>query len=257
MQAHMSAVKNYPRNYLISTLSKAEMLGVPPAHYVCLSYPVNTTWTATAYEASYQFALNDLFDPDYTGAGGQPTYFDQWAVLYSRYRVLGCRVDLTFDNSTSSSIRVVAMPTGNTTILTSLSWAGLAGGRGAVLAKTLTDRSVTMKHDWWVDEVQGVSLNTVYSETNYAAAVTAGPTSRCLVSFVAATGGSTDAVRVFGVVKYVARLEVPTAPNISYRALRMAAVPLPIAPSPGTGTTTACAAALPCKCCRCVGVGQK
>lgn len=211
----MALTKNYPRNFLVSQLNKPAVLGVPDSHFVVLSYPVNTTWTATAYEATYQFALNDLFDPDYTGAGGQPTYFDQWAVLYSRYRVLGCRVDLTFDNSTSSSIRVAAVATANTSLLTSLSWSGIAGTRNAVLAKTLTDRSVTMKYDWWVDMVAGVSLQSVYNEANYAGAVTGSPSTRQLLSFVAGTGGATDAVRVFGIIKFVARLEAAQAPNIS------------------------------------------
>jgi len=39
----------------------------------------------------YVFKANSLFDPDLTGVGHQPTYFDQLAAIYSQYCVLGCK----------------------------------------------------------------------------------------------------------------------------------------------------------------------
>jgi hypothetical protein len=37
--------------------------------------------------ASYVYRMNSTFDPDYTGAGGQPYGRDQFAAIYSKYRV--------------------------------------------------------------------------------------------------------------------------------------------------------------------------
>ena len=37
---------------------------------------------------THTFRANSVFDPDWTGAGHQPTRFDQLAALYQRYEVL-------------------------------------------------------------------------------------------------------------------------------------------------------------------------
>ena len=40
---------------------------------------------------THTFRANSVFDPDWTGAGHQPTRFDQLAALYQRYEVLKSR----------------------------------------------------------------------------------------------------------------------------------------------------------------------
>lgn len=47
-------------------------------------YQLNTGATTAAGQA---FRISSLFDPDLTGIGHQPRYFDQLAALYDRYRV--------------------------------------------------------------------------------------------------------------------------------------------------------------------------
>lgn len=42
------------------------------------------------------FRMNSVFDPDYTGTGHQPLYFDQLAAVYGRYAVLGTKITATF-----------------------------------------------------------------------------------------------------------------------------------------------------------------
>lgn len=48
------------------------------------------------------FRLNSVFDPNLTGVGHQPMGFDQYSALYERYRVKGCRVTVTFSNSSGT-----------------------------------------------------------------------------------------------------------------------------------------------------------
>jgi hypothetical protein len=42
----------------------------------------------------YQFVGNSCYDPNYTGTGGQPDGFDQYALFYGRYRVLASKFSL-------------------------------------------------------------------------------------------------------------------------------------------------------------------
>lgn len=46
--------------------------------------------------AVHRYRVNSLFDPDYTGVGGQPMYRDQMAELYNNYVVDGSRIRVTF-----------------------------------------------------------------------------------------------------------------------------------------------------------------
>jgi len=64
----------------------------------------------------YQFRLNGLFDPNYTGGGHQPKGFDQLAAFYQRYRVYNVRwlVEQWHSNSAVGS-HLVVVPTNSNT----------------------------------------------------------------------------------------------------------------------------------------------
>lgn len=49
----------------------------------------------------HDFRVNSLFDPDFTGAGTQPMYYNQLEAIYNTYRVTHC----------SASLRLVDMDT--------------------------------------------------------------------------------------------------------------------------------------------------
>lgn len=46
--------------------------------------------------ADYVFRMNSLFDPDFTGTGHQPQWFDQFSAVYTNYRVLGSKITCRF-----------------------------------------------------------------------------------------------------------------------------------------------------------------
>ena len=52
--------------------------------------------TLTTGLATYLYSCNGLFDPNVTGAGHQPLYFDQLAAIYDHYTVLRSRIKVTF-----------------------------------------------------------------------------------------------------------------------------------------------------------------
>lgn len=47
------------------------------------------------------YRLSSVFDPDESLGGGQPTYFDQLALVYKRYIVNGAKITATFSKSTT------------------------------------------------------------------------------------------------------------------------------------------------------------
>lgn len=74
-----------------------------------LTYAVNVAPSTvgsipTAY--GYRFRLNSLYDPDFTGTGQQPYYYDTFTTIYKQYIVTGCYLDLTFNNPTSAGLWV-------------------------------------------------------------------------------------------------------------------------------------------------------
>lgn len=66
--------------------------GLPFKIVQTMKYAENVNLTSTAGAlATYQFSCNGLFDPNITGSGHQPMYFDQMSALYNHYHVIGSK----------------------------------------------------------------------------------------------------------------------------------------------------------------------
>lgn len=52
------------------------------------------------------FQLNSIFDSQYALGGGQPTYYDQLALVYKRYKVLGAKItcNYSYGNTTTAGV---------------------------------------------------------------------------------------------------------------------------------------------------------
>ncbi len=82
----------------------------PDAMVLKLRYPqILTVSTGVLFFNS--FRGNGPFDPDSTGGGQQPGGFDQWASLYSRYRVTSCSIELQIVNESPTVTCVTLFPT--------------------------------------------------------------------------------------------------------------------------------------------------
>jgi hypothetical protein len=71
---------------------------------------------------SYVFSGNGCFDPNVTSTGLQPANYDDWSLIYTRYRVWGSKIRYTIaQNGTSSvNVQVVVGPRHLSTALTTL-----------------------------------------------------------------------------------------------------------------------------------------
>jgi hypothetical protein len=79
---------------------------VPDRLVVNMKYCESVLLSSTTSPATYFFALNDIFDPNYTGTGHQPLGHDQWAAFYDQFRVLS--VDIGVKMLNDSSLPAVA-----------------------------------------------------------------------------------------------------------------------------------------------------
>jgi len=58
-----------------------------------VSAPVQLNCVAGAM-GTYVWSCNGLYDPDITGTGHQPLYFDQMALIYNHYHVIGAKIKI-------------------------------------------------------------------------------------------------------------------------------------------------------------------
>lgn len=84
--------------------------GMPDSIETILEYSdVVEIKSNTSPHAGYVFRGNSVYDPDYTGTGHQPRYFDQFMEVYGRYLVLSAK--LTCQNVGTSGFMITAPTT--------------------------------------------------------------------------------------------------------------------------------------------------
>lgn len=85
------------QSYMIPGVDGKLQFAFPKKIKTILRYFQNDLLTSNSGSiVSTIFRMNSLFDPDVTGTGHQPLYFDRYAALYNNYRVLGSRITTTF-----------------------------------------------------------------------------------------------------------------------------------------------------------------
>lgn len=87
----------------VAQLTKGVSFGFPPSMKNKLKYSQQINWgpmTAFTYGTNI-FNANGLYDPDATGVGGQPRFYDQLTQLYSRWKVLATKVDMRIQQITT------------------------------------------------------------------------------------------------------------------------------------------------------------
>jgi len=80
------------------------IFGVPDVLETTLRYSDVYTLTSAANAiAKYVFRMNSLHDPDFSGTGHQPLYYDQITQMYGRYVVKGCKITCHFSPIANTS----------------------------------------------------------------------------------------------------------------------------------------------------------
>lgn len=81
----------------VSNVRRTLSVGFPKTTMVKLRYVEAISINpGTGTIGQYGFRANSCFDPNLSGIGHQPNGFDQWAVFYNHYIVVGARMKATF-----------------------------------------------------------------------------------------------------------------------------------------------------------------
>lgn len=189
--------------------------GVPPFTYANLVFPIAFTSSSTVGSVWYwQWRLNSLYDPDFTGGGNQPTTFDQWMALYDRYRVIACEVDLIVQCVSQNGVVAAFAPSQDA--VPTLTFPGVAGMRDAVVGMPKYGISAHMKRTFLMKDVFGVDEEAIMSELNYSGSSSSSAPSVAYGSIGAFTpGSSTDPIFCCGCLRFAVRFENPHANNVS------------------------------------------
>jgi len=140
-----------------------------------------TVGTGGVLGAEHIFRLNSLYDPDFTIGGHQPYGFDQVAALYRKYRVDGCRFEVTLTNASEDGLAVMLMlqPSDGTYALAAAGTAYALEKPGCIMEVLNDSGSQVKKIDQHIQihDIEGLRKAVTDADlTEYSAAVGANPT---------------------------------------------------------------------------------
>jgi len=152
--------KDEPRNASQRVTTGAVIGGFPRLKRVVLAYGDEGVFTG-ATAAVNEYRLNSLFDPDFTGIGNQPHFFDEWTAIYKRYLVTAVDLTITFSPgwNTSGSDRATGCGYYISNVTGSPPGSGLIENPG--LAEELyvpNDKTVVVKRHIKLNEVVGLTM---------------------------------------------------------------------------------------------------
>lgn len=180
-----------------------------PAHKKCtLRYCDKLqVLTNSAAVGSWVFRINSMFDPDLTGTGHQPRYYDQLCTAtgpYQVYRVMGVRVTVECASDPSHNAEPVifaagftnqaALPTlaAGSAVPNPYSLAELPGW--TALIQDSNSGSKKMNFQRTIADILGTTDKAVIAEDGYAAAYNANPAELAYFQIVAMNCGDTGGV---------------------------------------------------------------
>jgi len=91
------------------TSSFGANIGFPDRLKCLLKYSEVGTFTGSAAPSGQVFQVNSLFDPNLSGTGHQPSYFDTIKAVYGRYCVQGATVEVEIMNGSGVGIFVASL----------------------------------------------------------------------------------------------------------------------------------------------------
>jgi hypothetical protein len=166
------------------------------------------------------FRVNGLYDPDQTGTGAQPVYFDQWMALYNRYRVLGMWIDAKFSNVDGQHVMAAAATGLSASGFGSLVTLDVAGMRNSISSEAHSGGPLgRLCRFFSVARSYGVHERAVKDEDYFAGDASNNPHNQVYLGIGMQTSGNTDTCWLAGRLIYDVRFEAPLMRALSTRVL--------------------------------------
>ncbi len=181
----------------------------------------------------YQFRGNSAFDPDLTGAGSQPTGFDQWSAFYNEYTVLSSHFEVEYICATSAGVEVVTYPSYNTTSpSTSFDASSRPYAKRCLLLNAGNGVKETLRSNMSTAQMLGVRDEAIIDDDAYGATISANPGSAAVWYWNVVAQNTTntntlaDAVRIRLVYDVLFHDRVQLSLSSAVPRLRSGALPL-------------------------------
>lgn len=99
-----STYQNNRRKNIIPKSMVSFGTGLPEKVLVKHKYnQISTLVSTSGSTATQHFSANSMFDPDITGIGHQPIYFDEISGIWNRYRVVGSKITVKVTQASSAN----------------------------------------------------------------------------------------------------------------------------------------------------------
>lgn len=185
-------------------VQKSRMVRIPRVIGPPKSMLTRLRWNHT-YQASVapgatavrDFRLNSLFDPDLSGTGDQPHYFDQYSALYARYRVYAAKWHLITTCSCAVSDLYHPMLTITSWGDVSPSWnttAALSSKRSIRKYLIPGQESYSIKRYFNMSSILGVPKREYNIAEPYQALVTANPARQAVLNIGLINNSATSSI---------------------------------------------------------------
>ncbi len=192
------SINSSPDNSGPVSYSDPRVIGFPDFYRVRLTYVDLITIAPGSNVGTYVFRGNSCFDPDFTGIGHQPTYYDQLALIYSRYRVFSSAISASVVNGSASAVGTLCvLPSTNVLAPPNVYEAmQLPYARKTREVPVGGGRETAVSHSITTAKILGLK-NREIMDTDYSAAVGNNPLSQWYWNCVASANGNVNLVCQF------------------------------------------------------------
>lgn len=204
---------------------------IPDVTAIKFIYEENLVLTSSATIAEYVYRINSLFDPNFTGVGGQPPGFDQWKLLYGIYRVLACKIDLEFCGENGFVLGTMCVENSSASFADPTAMGALRYSKSALATNFVPARMSMLVR---VSDIFGVNDETVLTDDHFAAVVSGNPANVPYLHIAQKTSGTGDIVLWRVRLTFYTRLEqaIATDDALSRRTPEAAASVTPVICAP-------------------------
>lgn len=176
-------------------------------HKYCQQFSVYSDSTTGLSGVEQVFKLNSLFDPDQTGTGHQPRGFDEYALIWKRYRVYKVDVNIKIVGIQTTGSWVAFRYSSSNNITYSV---GSLKTQAEVMEQDNTgimDATVVGAqmniNDLYIADVQGCTRNAVMTDMDFSAAPTANPVLTPRLGIASGNSSLTTSAEVVILVTFV------------------------------------------------------